>query len=103
MWRPAEDGRIVPLLETGLHEAYNMPRQMLPRTFWQTGHLDVIRTETVIRKHSLTGDVVFPIVVDPEYAVDIDSARDLERAEALLQEGRWDLVRPAVGTARPAN
>jgi len=101
MWRPAEDGRIVPLLKTSLHEAYNMPRQMLPRTFWQTGHLDVIRTETVFRKHSLTGDVVFPIVVDLEYAIDIDSARDLERAEALLQEDRWDLVLPAAGTASP--
>jgi N-acylneuraminate cytidylyltransferase len=47
MWRPAENGRIVPLLADGLHEPYNMPRQHLPATFWQTGHLDVIRIETI--------------------------------------------------------
>jgi N-acylneuraminate cytidylyltransferase len=95
MWRQAEDGRIVPLLEDGFHEPYNMPRQLLPPTYWQTGHLDVIRTRTIRRKHSLTGDRVFPIPVDPECAVDIDTARDLARAEALLQEGRLDLVIPS--------
>jgi N-acylneuraminate cytidylyltransferase len=99
MWRQAEDGRIVPLLEEGFHEPYNMPRQLLPPTFWQTGHLDVIRTGTILRKHSLTGTRVFPIPVDPDCAVDIDTARDLARAEALLQEKRLDLVIPAVPPA----
>ncbi|MBF8261438.1 MAG: putative N-acylneuraminate cytidylyltransferase [candidate division NC10 bacterium] len=100
MWRRAEDGRIVPLLEDGLHEPYNMPRQLLPPTYWQTGHLDVIRTGTVLRMHSLTGDRVFPIMVDPDCAVDIDTAPDLARAEALLREGRLDLVIPAAPSAR---
>jgi hypothetical protein len=45
--------------------------------------------------HSLTGDRVFPIMVDPDCAVDIDTPRDLARAEALLREGRLDLVMPA--------
>jgi N-acylneuraminate cytidylyltransferase len=95
MWRRAEDGRIVPLLGDGLHEPYNMPRQQLPATYWQTGHLDVIRTETILLKHSLTGERVFPISVDPDCAVDIDTVSDLARAEALLREGRLDLVIPA--------
>jgi len=94
MWRPMEDGRIVPLLGNGLHEPYNMPRQLLPETLWQTGHLDVIRTSTILGKHSLTGDRVYPVRVHPEYAVDIDVVRDFERAEALLREGRPDLVLP---------
>jgi N-acylneuraminate cytidylyltransferase len=95
MWRTGEGGRIVPLLDTAFREPYNMPRQLLPRTFWQTGHLDVIRTASILRKHSLTGDVVFPILVDAEYAVDIDAARDLDRAEELLRERRLDVVVPA--------
>ncbi|HET7011655.1 MAG TPA: acylneuraminate cytidylyltransferase family protein [Anaerolineales bacterium] len=101
MWRPADDGRIVPLLTDGLHEAYNMPRQSLPRTYWQTGHLDVIRTETILRNHSLTGDRVYPILVDPDHAVDIDSPRDFERAEALLREGQPDLVLPRLRSQAP--
>jgi len=102
MWRSADDGRIVPLLQDGFHEPYNMPRQLLPKTFWQTGHLDVIRVETVLLKHSLTGDRVFPILVDPAYAVDIDAPQDLGRAEAILREGRQDLVFPAVRATKRA-
>ena len=102
MWRLADDGRIVPLLQDGFHEPYNMPRQQLPKTFWQTGHLDVIRAETVLLKHSLTGDRVFPILVDPAYAVDIDAPQDLVRAETILREGRQDLVFPAVRAVKRA-
>jgi len=102
MWREAESGYIVPLLEYDFHEAFNMPRQLLPRTFWQTGHLDVVRPETILRKKSMTGTRVLPIPVEPEYAVDIDSPRDFERAEALFQEGRLALVLPWLSTRDPA-
>jgi len=97
MWREGEGGTIVPLLENGFREAFNMPRQLLPRTFWQTGHLDIVRRETILRKMSMTGTRVLPIPVGSEYAVDIDSPRDLERAEALIQEGRLALVLPRLG------
>jgi N-acylneuraminate cytidylyltransferase len=95
MWRSAEGGWIVPLLTNGLREPYNMPRQQLPATLWQTGHLDVVRRETVLTKHSLTGDRVLPIPVEVDFAVDIDLARDFERAEDLLRRGSLDLVLPA--------
>jgi N-acylneuraminate cytidylyltransferase len=94
MWRAAADGRIVPLLENGLHEPFNMPRQLLPPTYWQTGHLDVIRIRTVEDRHSLTGDRVYPLVVSPDCVVDIDTTRDFARAEELLARGGLDLVRP---------
>ncbi len=94
MWRLGDGGRIVPLLDTEYPEAYNMPRQKLPATFWQTGHLDVIRRRTIIEEGSMTGATVVPIPIDPDYAVDIDSARDFERAEALIRDGRLALVLP---------
>jgi len=97
MWRETEDGTIVPLLKNGFHEAFNMPRQLLPRTLWQTGHLDIVRRETILRKKSMTGTRVLPIPVEAEYAVDIDSPRDFERAEALLQQGRLALILPRLG------
>jgi N-acylneuraminate cytidylyltransferase len=105
MWRPVEDGRIVPLIEDGLHEAYNMPRQRLPATYWQTGHLDVIRRETVLGQRSLTGRRVYPLMVEAEFAVDIDSPRDFERAEALLARQPSPLVvppGPPAGSAEPS-
>jgi N-acylneuraminate cytidylyltransferase len=100
MWRPAGDGRIVPLLESEGVEVYNMPRQLLPRTFWQTGHLDVIRVQTILLKRSMTGTFVLPIAMDPDYAIDIDQPRDMERAERLLLEGRLPLISPVMPSKR---
>lgn len=94
MWRIAA-GRLVPLLETSLPEAYNMPRQKLPQTYWQTGHLDVIRVSSMLQKNSLTGDHVLPLFVDARYAVDIDHPEQWLLAEWLLERLSLPLVRPS--------
>jgi N-acylneuraminate cytidylyltransferase len=57
----------------------------LPQTYWQTGHIDAIRAATIGAKGSLTGEVVLPLLIDPRYAVDIDTLNDWRRAEWLLQ------------------
>ncbi len=98
MWRIAEDGRLVPLLRGGFDEPYNMPRQKLPPTYWQTGHIDAIRTSTILEKGSMSGEVIRPLLLDPRYAVDIDTAWDWARAEWLLWESDLEIVRP--GPAR---
>jgi N-acylneuraminate cytidylyltransferase len=87
----------------GISEPYNAPRQILPQAYWQTGHIDVIRTSTITRKNSLTGDVVYPMVIDPRYTVDIDTLLDWEKYEALVYQGGLDMVAPynQVRRARP--
>jgi N-acylneuraminate cytidylyltransferase len=43
MWRVDENGQMRPLLNVpGIEEPYNAPRQSLPQTYWQTGHMDAI-------------------------------------------------------------
>jgi CMP-N-acetylneuraminic acid synthetase len=65
------------LLEVeGIDEPYNAPRQILPPVYWQTGHIDAIRTSTIVNKKSLTGDVIYPLMIDPKYTVDIDTLPD---------------------------
>ncbi|MCJ7511498.1 MAG: acylneuraminate cytidylyltransferase [Anaerolineales bacterium] len=94
MWQVSPDGRLRPLLEVqGVPEAYNAPRQALPPTFWQTGHIDVFRRSTVMDKGSMSGDAILPVLIDPAYSVDIDTSRDWERAEWLLESGDLDAVR----------
>ena len=98
MWRLSDDGRLRPLLpDEGFHEPYNMPRQKLPPTYWQTGHLDAIRPHTILEKHSMSGDVILPLLIDPRYTADIDSLRDLQRAEELLRSGELEAVLPGQG------
>jgi len=94
MWRISPDGRLVPLLKDADGEAYNTPRQLLPPTYWQTGHLDVVRTATLREKNSMTGDIVFSLLMEPVYAIDIDGPLDHDRAEQLLQHGSMALVQP---------
>jgi len=100
MWRINDQGRMLPLLKDGFREPYNMPRQELPATYWQTGHLDVFRKEVLFDKRSLTGDIVLPLILDPGYMVDIDNPLDWERAEWNLIHGDLEVVRPG-HTPRP--
>ena len=98
MWQvDAESGRMLPLLPVeGLAEPYNAPRQSLPKTYWQTGHIDAIRASTILEKASLTGDEIWPLMIDPRYTIDIDTPADWERYERLLQDPQIQAVDPLV-------
>ena len=100
MWRFDGEGKpLHPLLEVdGIPEPYNAPRQVLPPVYWQTGHIDAIRVSTITQKGSLTGHVVYPLVIDPGYTVDIDTLADWTKYEALVYSGGLGLVMP--GTRR---
>lgn len=95
MWHFAgEDQPMQPLLEVeGIPEPYNAPRQILPPVYWQTGHIDAIRVSTIKQKKSLTGDVLYPLVIDARYAVDIDTLSDWAKYEALANATR-EIVTP---------
>ncbi len=96
MWKIDTRGVMQPLLEVdGIKEPYNAPRQDLPQTYWQTGHIDAIRPGSILIKGSMSGDIILPLYVDPVYTVDIDTLLDWQRAEATVIEGKLDIVYPA--------
>jgi N-acylneuraminate cytidylyltransferase len=103
MWHfKGYDKPLKPLLGVeGIAEPYNAPRQILPPAYWQTGHIDAIRTTTITRKNSLTGNVVYPLVIDPRYTVDIDTPADWAKYEALVYQGSLDMVTPDQRNRRP--
>jgi N-acylneuraminate cytidylyltransferase len=103
MWREGADGCLLPLLDTEFAEPFNMPRQKLPVAYWQTGHVDVIRTTTITDKHSLTGSRVRPIMVGVDYCVDIDTLVDFELARQAIEQKHLDIDEPRMaggGAAR---
>jgi CMP-N-acetylneuraminic acid synthetase len=87
MWQINPDGFMQPLVETGLSEAYNLPRQALPQVYWQTGYVDAAWRDTIMVKNSMTGDQILPLVIGPDEWIDIDSPEDWQRAERLLESG----------------
>lgn len=101
MWRfNGEDKPLHPLLELGgIPEPYNAPRQILPPVYWQTGHIDAIRLATITNKKSLTGDVIYPLMIDPKYTVDIDTPADWVKYEAVIYGG-LDVVSPGESRRR---
>jgi N-acylneuraminate cytidylyltransferase len=95
MWRINDAGEMSPLLRLyEITEPYNAPRQALPLTYWQTGHLDIMRPATLLDKKSMTGDLILSLVLDPAYTVDIDTENDWNQAEWLTRHGGLDVVVP---------
>jgi len=87
MWQIRPDGLMQPLIQTSYREPYNMPRQLLPDVYWQTGYVDAAWSDTILEKGSMTGDSILPLIIPPGDWIDIDSADDWLRAERLLESG----------------
>lgn len=98
MWRIEKD-RMEPLLGDEFKEPYNMPRQKLPQTYWQTGHIDVMRYETIMDMRSMTGQHIAPYIVDPSYAIDLDTERDWRMAEYIIKHWDLNIVKPQRDTS----
>lgn len=96
MWRiPEKDSPMKPLLQVeGIPEPYNAPRQILPQVYWQTGHIDAIRPDAILKKQSMSGDVIYPLLVDPRFTVDIDNLSDWVKMEWLVYNGGLDMIDP---------
>ena len=94
MWKKLDNEFISPLINTEYKEAYNMPRQKLPEVYWQTGHIDVIKADTILNKNSISGKNILPIFIDNAYCVDIDRIEDLKMAEILLDSELIDIDHP---------
>jgi len=79
MWFKGEQHEIVPVInQQEFPEAYNMPRQALPQAYIQTASIDVIRTNTILEKKSMTGDFILGYEIAD--FIDIDNYTDFELA-----------------------
>ncbi|GAP13784.1 CMP-N-acetylneuraminic acid synthetase [Longilinea arvoryzae] len=98
MWRiDPQTGHMKNLIDVpGIAEPYNAPRQALPQIYWQTGHIDAIRARVIREGHSMSGEVILPVMVDPQFTVDIDTPADWQRYEWMVSSG-LNLVLPGPG------
>jgi CMP-N,N'-diacetyllegionaminic acid synthase len=66
-----------------INEPFNLPRQKLPDIYFQSGDIEVIKRETII-KGSISGDKVVPLIINQNEMLDIDHFDDLKIAEKKL-------------------
>lgn len=76
MWTRGADGLLRPVADLG-DEAYNAPRQELPKAYLQNACIDAVRSRVVLEQRSMTGRRIHGYVMSADY--DIDSHADLER------------------------
>lgn len=93
MWTLVDEEQpMLPLLSVdGVKEPYNEPRQRLPKTYWQIGTLDVIRSHVIIDENSMSGDVIMPHIVENVFAVDIDDLSGFQKAEEVIS--KYDCIK----------
>lgn len=87
MWHIEDlDLPMEPIIKENLiFEPYNQARQKLPKKYWQIGYLDVIKTDVILNKRSMSGDSILPFVVENFFAIDIDNLEDFKRAEFTIK------------------
>lgn len=87
MFQVGADGFLNPALTIpGEREAFNWPRQKLPKVWNHYGQVDVARYRTIMEKKSMCGENILPLFLEGE-PFDIDSPIDWEFAEFLLKKG----------------
>ena len=96
MWKiDPNSGLMEVLLKVeGIEEPYNSSRQSLPDTYWQTGHIDVIRTNVILDQKSMSGGKIKPIHIHPDFTVDLDKPADWQKAEWQVWYGDLEMVTP---------
>ena len=81
MWLMNENQKLSPVAECDIKEAYNMPRQVLPKAYIQNASVDVIRSETILKKSSMTGDYIKGYPMKTFYDIDTyDQFYSVERS-----------------------
>ena len=84
MWHKDEQGILSPIMKE-IPECYNMPRQQLPKVYYQNACIDVVRAEVITKKHSMSGEKIVGYEMSDNF--DIDTEEDYERAVAWVEKG----------------
>ena len=78
-----QNGVLQPLFEEvdGVTKPYDKCRQVLPETYAHNGYIDVMKTESVYRTKSVSGDKILPFLMTKNDYHDIDTPEQWEIAE----------------------
>ena len=78
MWL-IKKNRLKPLFVRGKKEMYNMPRQLLPKVYFQDGGFDYFRINYKANINSVSGNYIIFFKRDNKHLLDIDTKKDLKK------------------------
>ena len=70
-----QNGEYIIGYEKNVYESYNIPRQLIPKVYFQTGDIEIIRRSTIING-SISGSNVLPLFIEHDQMIDIDTEKD---------------------------
>jgi len=86
MWFLNSDGTMRSVLTLpNMPDSHSIPRQMLPKAYWQNGYVAIVRSSTILEKGSMVGDNPLAFVLN-EQVRDVDYLDDLPIVEAELRQ-----------------
>lgn len=65
-----------------LNEPYNQARQLFPNTYLHNGCIDIIKTDVIMSLNKLSGENIYPYIMDENEIDDIDEQNDFDKAES---------------------
>lgn len=63
-----------------INEPFNQARQLLPKTYLHNGYIDIIKTSTIIKLESISGNKILPFIMDVNDEDDIDTIDDWNKS-----------------------
>ena len=84
MFRIDDNGYLDPIMKHEHPVPYLLRRQDLPPMYYYNCVIDVTRPATIFGKKSMTGDHIWPYVMEADDVIDIDTAMDLKVANVLF-------------------
>lgn len=83
MWFKDSNNLLTPVM-TDIPECYNMPRQQLPKIYYQNACIDVIRAEVILKQNSMSGKIIAGYEMDENF--DIDTEEEFLAAEKYIKK-----------------
>ena len=82
MWFKDDEGMLSPIM-TDIPECYNMPRQQLPKIYYQNACIDIVRAKVILEQNSMSGKKIAGYEMDENF--DIDTEEEFKRAASRLE------------------
>ncbi len=83
MWFKKKNNRIIPAVKSNIYEQYNAPRQILPKTFFQTSNFEFFKINFKTKILSISGNKIGGYLTQKKYEHDIDSLTDLSKLKKI--------------------
>lgn len=86
MYRVTDNTLLTPLFKSVDNiksEPFNQCRQYLPKTYLHNGYIDILKV-SLLEKDIVSGEKIYPYVMDRNATIDIDTQEDWDKAENVI-------------------